>query len=159
MSAEDEAARKAAEDPRLTACIDLARRCGAHAFHLRWSDDEEPTVWMAVAEIKHRGDGYPAKTGHLTAWEVGAAMLPADAAMRLCEALSEAAVCRHCGRPTGVATDWQNEQPLADHICWYVFDPETAKFRRSCEGDVPTRGRNDPCFCGSGKKFKRCHGA
>ena len=20
-------------------------------------------------------------------------------------------------------------------------------------------GRNDPCFCGSGKKFKRCHGA
>jgi preprotein translocase subunit SecA len=20
-------------------------------------------------------------------------------------------------------------------------------------------GRNDPCYCGSGKKFKRCHGA
>jgi preprotein translocase subunit SecA len=20
-------------------------------------------------------------------------------------------------------------------------------------------GRNDPCFCGSGKKYKRCHGA
>jgi preprotein translocase subunit SecA len=20
-------------------------------------------------------------------------------------------------------------------------------------------GRNDPCFCGSGKKFKRCHGS
>jgi preprotein translocase subunit SecA len=20
-------------------------------------------------------------------------------------------------------------------------------------------GRNDPCWCGSGKKFKRCHGA
>ena len=20
-------------------------------------------------------------------------------------------------------------------------------------------GRNDPCHCGSGKKFKRCHGA
>jgi preprotein translocase subunit SecA len=19
-------------------------------------------------------------------------------------------------------------------------------------------GRNDPCFCGSGKKYKRCHG-
>jgi preprotein translocase subunit SecA len=27
---------------------------------------------------------------------------------------------------------------------------------------VPTDqqiGRNDPCWCGSGKKFKRCHGA
>ena len=23
-------------------------------------------------------------------------------------------------------------------------------------GDI---GRNDPCWCGSGKKFKRCHGA
>jgi preprotein translocase subunit SecA len=23
----------------------------------------------------------------------------------------------------------------------------------------PKIGRNDPCYCGSGKKFKRCHGA
>jgi preprotein translocase subunit SecA len=22
----------------------------------------------------------------------------------------------------------------------------------------PKVGRNDPCWCGSGKKFKRCHG-
>ncbi len=22
-----------------------------------------------------------------------------------------------------------------------------------------TPGRNDPCYCGSGKKFKKCHGA
>jgi preprotein translocase subunit SecA len=22
-----------------------------------------------------------------------------------------------------------------------------------------TIGRNDPCWCGSGKKFKKCHGA
>ncbi len=36
------------------------------------------------------------------------------------------------------------------------------------DGDVGARqpvrsgvklGRNDPCFCGSGKKYKRCHGA
>ena len=26
-------------------------------------------------------------------------------------------------------------------------------------GKVETVGRNDPCWCGSGKKFKRCHGA
>ena len=25
--------------------------------------------------------------------------------------------------------------------------------------DVPKVGRNDPCPCGSGKKFKHCHGA
>lgn len=23
---------------------------------------------------------------------------------------------------------------------------------------VPIQGRNDPCYCGSGKKYKRCHG-
>jgi len=23
----------------------------------------------------------------------------------------------------------------------------------------PKLGRNDPCWCGSGKKYKRCHGA
>ena len=27
-------------------------------------------------------------------------------------------------------------------------------FRR----DMPKVGRNDPCYCGSGKKFKKCHG-
>lgn len=26
------------------------------------------------------------------------------------------------------------------------------------EGDF-NQGRNDPCWCGSGKKFKKCHGA
>jgi preprotein translocase subunit SecA len=25
--------------------------------------------------------------------------------------------------------------------------------------DHPDVGRNDPCWCGSGKKFKKCHGA
>ena len=25
-------------------------------------------------------------------------------------------------------------------------------------GDVPRVGRNDPCPCGSGKKYKHCHG-
>jgi preprotein translocase subunit SecA len=39
--------------------------------------------------------------------------------------------------------------------------------RRVSEGGTYTRdesefgnvGRNDPCPCGSGKKFKKCHGA
>ena len=33
--------------------------------------------------------------------------------------------------------------------------------RRSCSSATPTNepGRNDPCWCGSGKKYKKCHGA
>jgi len=34
-------------------------------------------------------------------------------------------------------------------------DATAAPYRR----DAPKLGRNDPCHCGSGKKFKRCHGA
>ena len=27
------------------------------------------------------------------------------------------------------------------------------------KSDIETIGRNDPCWCGSGKKYKKCHGA
>jgi preprotein translocase subunit SecA len=30
---------------------------------------------------------------------------------------------------------------------------------RTLAADVPRVGRNDPCPCGSGKKYKHCHGA
>jgi uncharacterized protein YecA (UPF0149 family) len=40
--------------------------------------------------------------------------------------------------------DCHHEQELA---------PET--YRR----ETPKLGRNDPCHCGSGLKFKKCHGA
>jgi hypothetical protein len=34
----------------------------------------------------------------------------------------------------------------------------TTAVRQSGEVRAATLGRNDPCFCGSGRKFKRCHG-
>jgi uncharacterized protein len=37
---------------------------------------------------------------------------------------------------------------------WQSLGPRVDPVRR---GETP--GRNDPCFCGSGKKFKKCHGA
>ena len=37
---------------------------------------------------------------------------------------------------------------------WVDFAPKTATRRVEA-----TPGRNDPCHCGSGKKFKKCHGA
>ena len=38
--------------------------------------------------------------------------------------------------------------------------PETEKKPRKAQPvrSQPTAGRNDPCPCGSGKKFKKCHG-
>jgi preprotein translocase subunit SecA len=31
--------------------------------------------------------------------------------------------------------------------------------RQIVKSDKENIGRNDPCWCGSGKKFKKCHGA
>jgi preprotein translocase subunit SecA len=41
-------------------------------------------------------------------------------------------------------------------------DAEAATSRRAAPAATapgPKLGRNDPCFCGSGKKYKKCHGA
>ena len=40
-------------------------------------------------------------------------------------------------------------------------DPATAvaaALGAAAAGKVPKVGRNDPCPCGSGKKYKMCHG-
>jgi uncharacterized protein len=37
---------------------------------------------------------------------------------------------------------------------WQSLGPRVEAVRKEV-----TPGRNDPCWCGSGKKFKKCHGA
>jgi len=41
-------------------------------------------------------------------------------------------------------------------------DPELGELlKQFCNGElieVPVVGRNEPCPCGSGKKYKKCHG-
>ena len=40
-----------------------------------------------------------------------------------------------------------------------TLDEQTLSVRQAAGGDQPLRvGRNDPCPCGSGKKYKQCHG-
>ena len=34
-----------------------------------------------------------------------------------------------------------------------------ARVFKTVRREEPKIGRNDPCWCGSGKKFKKCHGA
>lgn len=142
----------------LAAAVLLIGRAGARNFQLRYSDDPEPVVWVADCELRDGGR------------EACGALTPARAALRLCEEVFDGGTCAHCGRPSGVTDDWRAGMPMADLVCWYVFDPEVQQFRRSCEGETTGRvygldaagntvGRNDPCPCGSGEKWKRCHGA
>jgi preprotein translocase subunit SecA len=39
-----------------------------------------------------------------------------------------------------------------------LMDQSTARAPFAVAGDVPRVGRNEPCPCGSGKKYKHCHG-
>ncbi len=56
---------------------------------------------------------------------------------------------------TGFTRKWDPECVLD------VLAPRRAamRFRRAPVRAAPTPGRNDPCSCGSGKKYKKCHGA
>ncbi len=36
---------------------------------------------------------------------------------------------------------------------------QAGKQSRTIKRETPKVGRNDPCPCGSGKKYKKCHGA
>ena len=68
---------------------------------------------------------------------------------------------------TFAAKGWKEADPtrdeLVDEACFAIQDlrlwwidrpPKRAPLRAA-----QTPGRNDPCFCGSGRKYKRCHGA
>jgi hypothetical protein len=112
-------------DRKMVAAIEYVRRTGSKSFQLRYQDDEQPVVWMAVATYS---DGR---------CEVAAALNPLRAVLRLCEALGDGATCTHCGRASGFEPDSLESMPMDSLVCWYQWDPELGKFRRGCEGDTP----------------------
>ena len=58
--------------------------------------------------------------------------------------------------------DWDEEAGIGRNPAAHVHGPDcnhehaaSEPFRRA----EAKQGRNDPCACGSGKKYKKCHGA
>lgn len=129
--------RGAPDDPRLHAAIDLLRRTGARDFQLRYSDDEEPIVWMALAGWYVGRDGTPVATAREAArvaksYNVAASFAPLDAVFALCDETIDGGTCAHCGRPSGFIADVEHTS-LDDVICWFQWDPETNTYMRGCE--------------------------
>ena len=114
------------EDPRFLAALEFIRRTGASSIDIRFQDDDQPIVWMVVAQ--YDGEN-PMKT---VGAEVDAAFNPLRAALRLCERLADGGQCRHCHRPTGLDPDSLDTLPMNNVICWYQFDPGAKKFIRGC---------------------------
>jgi len=60
----------------------------------------------------------------------------------------------------------ERDMPLADlddaieHLIECVLDAaDISRPRKPAARETPKVGRNDPCPCGSGRKYKQCHGA
>lgn len=116
----------AEDQDKAMAGIEFLRRTGATQFSIRFQDDEEPTVWVAV--VKYNLDGEDI-------YEAAGAIQPRRAIMRLCEMLADGGTCVHCKRPTGFEPDDITTMPVAELVCWYQYDPELKTYRRACEGD------------------------
>ena len=50
----------------------------------------------------------------------------------------------------------ESDPELAGLIQWFVEQPKHVRRQINTTRVTPTIGRNDPCLCGSGKKFKKC---
>ena len=48
-------------------------------------------------------------------------------------------------------TNWHSQHPPACTCAWCAE-------KRTVRGDRGKIGRNEKCPCGSGRKYKRCHG-
>jgi preprotein translocase subunit SecA len=60
----------------------------------------------------------------------------------------------------------QQMEAKAEHIANVTYtaptetgETETTVDATTMAAEVPRVGRNEPCPCGSGKKYKQCHGA
>jgi preprotein translocase subunit SecA len=52
-----------------------------------------------------------------------------------------------------------DDQPSAYGEAYEEDEPGPAPVKQRRVDEHEQLGRNDPCWCGSGKKFKKCHGA
>ena len=69
----------------------------------------------------------------------------------LCEGYK--AFFKHADRPMKIMADLIRRGKLAEEVM-----PILAKDESDLKTKLAKAGRNDPCPCGSGLKFKKCHG-
>jgi uncharacterized protein len=61
---------------------------------------------------------------------------------------------KHVDRPMRIMADLLRRGRFADEIMPMLAAEKAESLRKM----FATTGRNDPCRCGSGRKFKHCHG-
>jgi hypothetical protein len=116
---------------RALAAIDVIKRTGAESFQIRYSDDEQPVVWLAVVTWRINREGRPTKHGAGRAHEAAAALAPDSPIYRQAEQIVDGGECSHCGKPAGFNPDVAHEL-LEEFICWWTWDPEVGRYVQAC---------------------------
>lgn len=101
--------------------VDLLGRTGADEFFNRTEKTFLPVAWILTVRW---GDRWETTSGHTAE----------QAMFRMLQEVVDGGMCLHCNLPTAVVRDFEDDLDR-DHVCWYQFDPELKKFRRSCEGE------------------------
>lgn len=114
------------------ACIDMIGHTGAADTDIRYQDDQQPVVWMAVAHWKST------ETGDI--YQVGAGFNVERALVKLLKETVDGGQCTHCGRPTGFDPDRPLYTDMGDGglICWYFYNPQTRKIQGGCQLPDPS---------------------
>jgi len=120
------------EDPRFIGAVDVIKRTGAREVQIRYSDDEQPVIWFAVAGWNVNIDGIPTKHGAGRAWETSSALHPIEAVFRLARQVVDGGQCAHCSKPAAFNTD-DGDELLPEFFCWWTWNPEAAKYVQACQ--------------------------
>jgi preprotein translocase subunit SecA len=78
------------------------------------------------------------------------------------ESIKREAVAYVFNAPVQVADEVEERRQSASRPDVRLSSASTEDEARAAQGQTARRqkvGRNQPCWCGSGKKFKNCHGA
>lgn len=123
-------------DDRFLAAVDLVRRTGASDFQIRYQDELEPTVWIAVAGhyVLHGQPVTVDTPGREQAWTTSSSLDPGRAVVALAATLLDGGSCVHCDRPSALEPYDLGTQLLDELVCWTQYDPELKTYRRGCEG-------------------------
>lgn len=120
-------------NPKFIAALDAVRRTGAISVQIRYQDDEEPVVWVVVAEHLRDARGLPVGRDREPAeqiWTVGGGLEPTTAAVRCAEQLVDGGTCAHCTKPAALDPDGDLHLP---GFCLLRWRAKTATFVQDCQ--------------------------
>jgi preprotein translocase subunit SecA len=126
-----------------------------YLFHIQIQQAERPPDEMQTHPDAQAGGPQTSRVGPQPPRVGGAAAAAASAAARASEPVAHS---QQQQRLPDVARQLERKQQRQQRDLQYQTGPAQAEPPKPVRAGAKV-GRNDPCPCGSGKKYKKCHGA